>query len=349
MLNEQLTTDSDPLTVPAAPGRYAGTGAAVLASAAVHGALLLVLSFVVLSRIVNTTPVVTVLFDRTGDGKEAKFEELAELRPQPLETSTVKAAGTDVSTILPETQPNLAATFLPNAGIAEDAASMPQPGASGLRQADPTVVSAIQDRVSKAGGRKGEVQFALAWKNDNDVDLHVIAPSGERICHNHRDSRCEGELDVDMNVRGESFEPVENIRWLRRKAPSGRYTVIINLFNVNSSRARQGHTEYQLLASLGKESEIVEDAVSASQSVVVHRFRYVPSIYSDKRRSLMLDQMDRQQVQEEERAQILLARALELDKGDARDERLREITSRYPHTDAAIEALKLMSNRATKS
>lgn len=72
----------------------------------------------------------------------------------------------------------------------------------------------IQSRVTKAGGKKGEVQFALAWRNVNDLDLHVIAPSGEHISHQHRRSKCFGMLDVDMNVDGESEEPVENVRWL---------------------------------------------------------------------------------------------------------------------------------------
>ena len=92
------------------------------------------------------------------------------------------------------------------------------------------VAAGIRKRVKSAGGATGEVQFSLSWLNRNDLDLHVIAPSGERIFHKHKLSRCRGKLDVDMNARPESDEPVENTRWPVRMAPEGRYTVFIHFY-----------------------------------------------------------------------------------------------------------------------
>jgi uncharacterized protein YfaP (DUF2135 family) len=40
----------------------------------------------------------------------------------------------------------------------------------------------------------------IAWSNVNDLDLHVIEPSGEETSFSHRKSATGGELDVDINA-----------------------------------------------------------------------------------------------------------------------------------------------------
>ncbi|MDX1928920.1 MAG: hypothetical protein SFV81_20485 [Pirellulaceae bacterium] len=207
----------------------------------------------------------------------------------------------------------------------------------------------IQNRVTKAGGKKGEVQFALAWRNVNDVDLHVITPSGEHISHQHRRSRCAGMLDVDMNVEGESEEPVENVRWITN-APMGRYTVLVNFFKLNSEGVRRPRRQspYQLLAQLGSES-LLREAVAGfgEQQVTVWRFQYVPETFSSREREQLLRQLEQIQTQEESAAAPMLEHA-RVANGTIRQRILQTIVQSYPHTDAAIEAMQMMEGEVIK-
>lgn len=87
----------------------------------------------------------------------------------------------------------------------------------------------IGRRLAASGAKTGDVQVSLSWDNFNDIDLHVVAPSGERICFSHRASRCRGLLDVDMNALGpQSREPVENVFWPAKRAPPGEYRVFVH-------------------------------------------------------------------------------------------------------------------------
>ena len=76
----------------------------------------------------------------------------------------------------------------------------------------------------------GTVRVTLSWGGDDDVDLHVIDPSGFRINYIDRTSPSGGTLDRDDNVNmcGNDPEPggVENVFWPSSPvAPSGTYTV----------------------------------------------------------------------------------------------------------------------------
>lgn len=207
----------------------------------------------------------------------------------------------------------------------------------------------IQTRVSKAGGKKGEVQFALAWKNFNDLDLHVIAPSGEHISHQYRRSNCGGMLDVDMNVKVESDEPVENVRWLRN-APWGRYTILINFFQMHTEGVRRPQREnpYQLLAQLGEESVMRENVAGFGPSqVTVWRFNYVPASINANERVAMLEQLEKLQEREEELAKPMLDEA-RLASGQTRQRMLQNIIQMYPHTDTAIQALQMVDGVVKK-
>ena len=55
---------------------------------------------------------------------------------------------------------------------------------------------------------------------------------------------CGGFLDVDMNVRGETTKPVENVRWAKGAAKKGRYRVYIQ--NYSFKEPDQAPTPYKV-------------------------------------------------------------------------------------------------------
>ena len=75
----------------------------------------------------------------------------------------------------------------------------------------------------------GDVRITLIWHSDDDLDLHVIDPFGERIWYQHRLAASGGTIDRDDNVGACGFDPepggVENIFWPAGTAPAGTYTV----------------------------------------------------------------------------------------------------------------------------
>ena len=89
------------------------------------------------------------------------------------------------------------------------------------RQAAQRAMSELQARLEREGAKSSDVQISLMWNNYNDLDLHVVCPSGERIHGGNKKSACGGELDVDANVRAETRKPVENVFWEDGTAPAG--------------------------------------------------------------------------------------------------------------------------------
>jgi hypothetical protein len=84
------------------------------------------------------------------------------------------------------------------------------------------------ERLAAVGAELGSLTFSLMWDSKQDLDLHVIPPSGEEINYKHRSSKCGGRLDVDANFKMEdaTVTPVENCYW--QNAPSGDYRFYIN-------------------------------------------------------------------------------------------------------------------------
>ncbi len=99
------------------------------------------------------------------------------------------------------------------------------------RKAD--IDAEIRQRVQAAGGlyEGVDIRASLIWNNRNDLDLHVITPSGEHVYYGSKKALCGGFLDVDMNVRGETTKPVENVRWAKGAAKKGRYRVYVQNYS----------------------------------------------------------------------------------------------------------------------
>lgn len=97
--------------------------------------------------------------------------------------------------------------------------------------------SAIKEKVKAAGGNvNGVIRVSLSWFNYDDLDLHVIEPSGREImfnnCRTPQISPTTGQLDVDMNANcRQTRQGVENITWTDAdKMESGVYKVYVKQF-----------------------------------------------------------------------------------------------------------------------
>ena len=123
-------------------------------------------------------------------------------------------------------------------------------------------------RLERAGGQTGDVQVTLVWDNYNDLDVHVVAPSTERISYRNKRSRCGGYLDVDMNVPGNmSIEPVENVFWPTGGAPPGTYRVIVHYFARHDEK--KDATPFRVAVKINGEVKTFYGVVSTARPQVV--------------------------------------------------------------------------------
>jgi hypothetical protein len=140
----------------------------------------------------------------------------------------------------------------------------------------------IKQRVEAAGGRyEGvDIRASLLWNNRNDLDIHVLAPSGEHIFYGHKRSACGGWLDVDMNVRGETTKPVENVQWTRGGAPAGRYRVFLHNYRFHEP---VGPTSYRVEIEINGEIQHFEGTIGdkgetgVASEITILEFDYDPS------------------------------------------------------------------------
>lgn len=135
----------------------------------------------------------------------------------------------------------------------------------------------IEERLEREGGKAGEVQLSLAWDDYNDLDMHVFCPSGERIYFNNKKSECGGELDVDMNVRPVSNNPVENVVWTG-EAPPGKYKVGVHFYKHHRKRRTKKTTSFRLRVMVhGKSRDYSGTISSGSAMQMVTSFTLKPN------------------------------------------------------------------------
>lgn len=141
----------------------------------------------------------------------------------------------------------------------------------------------IRARVTAAGGMVDgvDIRASLLWNNRNDLDLHVITPGREHIYYGAKQASCGGWLDVDMNVRGDTTKPVENVRWAKGKARPGRYRVYVQNYAFHEQEHKP--TAYKVELEVNGEIRHFEGIISPKQqtgdasSVTIAEFDYAPA------------------------------------------------------------------------
>ena len=135
------------------------------------------------------------------------------------------------------------------------------------KQAAETAMKELQERLDREGARSGDGQISLMWDNYNDLDLHVVCPSGERIHGGNKLSQCGGELDVDANVRPETKKPVENVVWEDNTAQPGEYQVYVHHYKKHKKRITKDPTKFKgIVNNIG---EIVVEQIKCSHCQIM--------------------------------------------------------------------------------
>ena len=134
--------------------------------------------------------------------------------------------------------------------------------AGGLNEA------ALDNALNASGALSGSITISMLWDTDDDLDLHVLTPSGEEIYYSNKIA-AGGELDVDANVGGRTMDnPVENIFF---EAPeNGEYVVIVDCYSDRSD----GDTEYLVRVTVGDTSQTFTGVINSGEDVEVTRFVY---------------------------------------------------------------------------
>lgn len=136
----------------------------------------------------------------------------------------------------------------------------------------------LSSRLSRAGGQTGRIRATLVWNNRNDLDLHMITPTGEEIYYANNRSATGGMLDVDMNAGGQlSVKPVENIFWPDySRPPEGTYEVFVRNFAYNEKKREPN--EFYVELKYGSETSRFEGITSVRtgprSDITAFRFNY---------------------------------------------------------------------------
>jgi hypothetical protein len=128
----------------------------------------------------------------------------------------------------------------------------------------------LQKRLQREEAKTGDVQISLMWDNFNDLDLHCVNPSGERIYHANKRALTGGHLDVDMNARSpRSSQPVENIYWPTNSAPEGHYQVFVVHY---AQYAPVNETSYTVELKQSGKVRTFRGTIQLNQTNTVHAF-----------------------------------------------------------------------------
>jgi len=121
------------------------------------------------------------------------------------------------------------------------------------------------------GGATGDVVITLVWKTKDDLDLHLIEPSGEEIYYKHKQSRQRGTLDLDKNAEQTVLvnNPIENIYYATMPRAC-KYIIEFHYYKKNTSDTS---IPYTVALSINGETKLFENILySQGEEHTIHEF-----------------------------------------------------------------------------
>ncbi len=211
----------------------------------------------------------------------------------------------------------------------------------------------LEKRLAREGAKTSEVQVSLMWDNYNDLDIHVLCPSGERIHGGNKISECGGELDVDANVRPETKKPVENIVWPDFKAPPGSYKVYVHHYKKHNKRRSKDPTKFRVVCNAGGQITHYEGQLSSGDPItLVCEFELEDPKSRDDRtdneKESAIMEEEAEKIAEEESIAIALEVARQKDLAEAEEQRLVEIVANEADELEAIKSTKFAMDELTE-
>jgi hypothetical protein len=109
------------------------------------------------------------------------------------------------------------------------------------------IIDEFSIRMEREKAKVGDITVTLAWDNHCDLDLSAKCPNGDLISYSAKFGGTEkggGYLDVDMNVSGDSTEPVENIFFGDAEkgisADHGHYKIVVRNYAYHGNLVKDG-------------------------------------------------------------------------------------------------------------
>lgn len=316
-----------------------------LISLGVHVVILSILALIVIQELRPEEISITsrmddntiVELDNTSFEIELELEREVTDSPRPnvneFLTPKNKKINFDINSLLPPVRdalnvPRTRETFdnaVSNSNDADDESVDPSAG-----------IGEFQSRLKRAGAKAGDVQVSLIWNNGNDLDLHVICPSGERIWFGHKRSHCAGHLDVDMNADGPTaLKPVENVFWPHGGSPKGQFQVWVHHF---ANHRFRDPTPFRVAIKVAGQTMVFRGNVVPGQLRPVYRFNF-PATKAQKRKQKA--QQDRNERAAQHRLDEVKKKYLK-SRPQLALIQLEKIIADYPRTKAARDARELI-------
>lgn len=136
-------------------------------------------------------------------------------------------------------------------------------------ESDPSnsIVDSMNETLTEMGAADGAITVALGWQTADDLDLHVLTPSGSEIYFGNKETG-GGKLDVDMQVSDIVASPAEHVVF---PAPDeGTYTVYVNDY---TDRTENSASPYVVVVKVGSKSKTFRLAANGGKQKICS-FKY---------------------------------------------------------------------------